>query len=168
MDVNTYLKKQIKSMWYLQDSVVKDLTDEQLMLLPPGTVSPIGVIWLHMVNSEDNFVSTIQEQESLWDSGGWDGRFSVGTVPDMGEDWTKYQDADLTVELLQAYTEAVREKTKACLKVTKGETLDETVKFFSDSDPKASVWVLLIGHTLIHSGEIAAIKGVLGNKGLPF
>ena len=168
MDTKTYLRKQIKSMWYLQDSVLKNLTDEQLAVKPPGTTSPIGVIWLHMANGEDNFVSTIMEQPSLWKSCGWNEHFGLEKAPNIGEDWTEYQDVVLTVELLQAYSYAVRAQTETCLESTTDDNLDETVKFFTDSDPKANVWVLLVGHTLVHSGEIAAIVGVLGGKGLPF
>jgi hypothetical protein len=168
MDAKTYLRKQIKSMWNLQGSVVNGLTDEQLAVIPPGTTSPIGVIWLHMVYGEDNFVSTIMEQPSLWQSGDWKERFGLEKAPNIGEDWTEYQDVALTIEKVQAYSDAVQAQTGACLESTTDETLDETVKFFTDSDPKANVWVLLVSHTLIHSGEIAAIKGVLGEKGLPF
>ena len=168
MDAKTYLRKQIKSMLYLQDSVLKGLTDDQLIALPPGKVSPIGVIWLHAVNAEDNFISIIREQPSLWNSAGWKERFGLESAPNMGEDWAEYQGAALTVELLQAYTEAVREQTTAYLESTTEASLDETVKFFTDSDPKADVWVLMVVHTSIHTGEMAAIKGVLGGKGLPF
>ena len=168
MDAKTYLKKQIKSMWSLGDSVLYGLSDDVLMEVQPGTAAPIGVIWLHMANGEDNFISIIEAGKPLWESDGWKERFGLEKAPNIGEDWTGYQSAALTVELLQAYTEVVRERTKACLETTDDGSLDEMVKFFSEADPKASVWALLVSHTLIHAGEIAAIKGVLGGKGLPF
>jgi hypothetical protein len=46
--------------------------------------------------------------------------------------------------------------------------LDEKVKFFTDNDIKADVWKLLFTHSLSHAGEISAIKGTFGEKGLPF
>lgn len=168
MDTKEYLQKQIESMKSLQDAAVKDLTDEQLMFNPEGTVSPIGVIWLHMVYSEDSFIAILMQKPTLWEAGGWKERFELEKAPDFGEDWTVFQESKITVDLLEAYTQAVREETSACLEATSSESLDERVKFFSESDPKADVWVLLSQHTLLHSGEIAAIKGLQGVKGLPF
>jgi uncharacterized damage-inducible protein DinB len=168
MDVLTYLQKQIKSMRSLQTSVLESLTEEMLAVKPPGTVSPIGVIWLHMMSGEEGFLSVITGEPTLWESAGWKEKFGLEKAPNVGENWTEYQGANLTLELLCAYTEAVSKRTTATLDTITNESLDEKVKFFTDSDPKGSVWVLLIGHTLIHAGEIAAIKGVLGGQGLPF
>ena len=168
MDTKQYLQNQIESMKGLQDAAVNNLTDEQLMYLPEGTVSPIGVIWLHMVYSEDCFIAILMQKPTLWEAGGWKERFELENAPDFGENWSAFQESKITVDLLEAYTQAVREETSACLEATSSESLDEKVKFFSESDPKADVWVLLSQHALLHSGEIAALKGLQGVKGLPF
>ena len=168
MDAKKYLEDQIQSMWHLQDAALSDLTDAQLTFQPEGTVSPIGVIWLHMIFSEDSFIAILMKQPTLWESGSWKEKFNLDGAPDFGEDWTAYRDVPFTVDLLQSYTQAVRERTKACLEATDASTLDETLKFFSDSDPKAAVWILLSQHSLLHSGEISALKGIQGVKGLPF
>jgi uncharacterized damage-inducible protein DinB len=168
MDSITYLRKQIKSMRNLQASVLESLADEVLRVKPGGTASPIGVIWLHMLTGEEGFLNTITGEPGLWESAGWKEKFNLEKAPNIGEDWTEYQEANLTLELLKAYTAAVSERTSTILDSLIPEALDETVKFFTESDPKGNVWVLLIGHTLIHSGEIAALKGILGDQGLPF
>jgi uncharacterized damage-inducible protein DinB len=168
MDAKTYLQKQIESMWHLQDAALTDLKDEQLGWVPPGTVSPIGVIWLHMLHGEDLFITTLMGGQLLWESDGWKERFGLEKVPEFGADWSVFQDQKLTVEMLRAYMAAVRKQTQACLDITSEETLDETVKFFSDHDPKADIWILLSHHILMHSGEIAALKGAQGVQGLPF
>jgi uncharacterized damage-inducible protein DinB len=72
------------------------------------------------------------------------------------------------MEQLRAYEEAVHAFTQTTLDVMDEHSLDETVKMFTDQDPKADVWALMITHTLIHSGEIAAAKGMFGGQGLPF
>jgi hypothetical protein len=168
MDAKEYLKTQVESMWYLQDSTCKDVGDDILMSTPPGTISPIGLIWLHLVNAQDNFVAIITGKASLWETGDWHEQFGIEKAPDMGEDWDQYKAARLTVELLNKYNAAVRQHTKTVLDITSADSLDESVKFFSDSDPKANVWALMVGHTMLHCGEIAALKGTLGRKGLPF
>jgi len=163
-----YLKHQVKSMRSLPTSVIEDIADEMLAQKPSGTASSIGVIWLHMIAGEDNFLSVISGEETLWESEGWNDRFGLEKVPNIGEDWSEYEDAEISCELLNGYTTAISGRTQLYLDSLEDGSLDETVKFFTDEDPKARVWALLIGHTLIHAGEIAAIKGVLGGKGLPF
>ena len=168
MDTLEYLKEQIGSMRSLQESVLKEISDEAYNHGPLGTISSIGVIWLHMVAGEDGFLSIITGDETLWESKGWKDRFGLEKTPNFGEDWKKYEEVVLPIELLREYTTAVKERCQQILERVTLESLDETVKFFTDSDPKSSVWILLVGHTLLHAGEISAIKGVLGDKGLPF
>ena len=163
-----YLKHQVMWMRSLQTSVIEDIEDEMLTKKPMGTTSSIGVIWLHMISGEDNFLSIISGEDSLWESEGWKNRFGLDKAPNMGEDWSKYEDAEITNELLKGYTTEISGRTQSYLDALEDGSLDETVNFFTDEDPKAKVWGLLIGHTLIHAGEIAAIKGTLGEKGLPF
>ena len=91
MDAVNYLEVQLKNMWSLGDSVTQDLKDGDLRQVPPGTVSPIGVIWLHMVNGEDNFLTIIEGVDPLWVSAGWNERFGLESAPNIGEDWFQYQ-----------------------------------------------------------------------------
>jgi uncharacterized damage-inducible protein DinB len=114
------------------------------------------------------FTAIIAGVQSLWKTEGWDEEFSVEKAPGFVMDWSTYQDKKWSIELLQDYTLAVKAFVQQAVDFMDNETLDGRVKFFTDSDPKSDVWVLLIGHTLHHCGEIAAINGVFGGKGLPF
>ena len=167
MDVKTYLTKQLESMWNLQKSSLESVTDAVLMQKPAGTLSPIGVIWLHMLNSQDNFTAMLSGKTTLWRQG-WAETFGLEKAPNIGEDWTPYYGTPLSVAQLRAYEEAVHAFTQSTLDALDEQALDETIKMFTDHDPKADVWVLMIGHTLLHSGEIAAAKGSFGKRGLPF
>ncbi len=89
MDSINYLKKQLESMWSLQKSAVDSVTDEILMRLPTGTASPIGVIWLHLINAQDNFTGMLSPKTPLWQRG-WAEKFDLTQAPDIGEDWTPY------------------------------------------------------------------------------
>ena len=168
MDAKKYLQSQLEGMWHLQNATLESVTDDIVMKVPDGTVSPIGVIWLHLVATQDKFVATLSGREPLWKSEGWDQKFGVEKAPGFGMDWTAYQQMGFSVSLLQEYSDAVQAFVQQALDVTGNDTLDEKIKMFTESDPKADVWVLLIGHTLHHCGEIAALKGVFGGKGLPF
>ena len=168
MNAIQYLQSQLEGMWHLQNATLESVTDDIVMKVPQGTVSPIGVIWLHLVATQDKFAATLSGMEPLWQSEGWDRKFSVEKAPGFGMDWSTYQGMDWSMELLQGYTLAVKAFVQRAIDSMDNETLDERVKFFTDSDPKSDVWILLIGHTLHHCGEIAAINGVFGGKGLPF
>ena len=168
MKATTYLRTQIDSKRYLLNSVLKSITDEQLSWSPPGTLSTIGVIWLHMMAAEDSFISILSKQDKLWDTEGWKETFGLENYPNIGEDWSAFEQDKLTVENLRAYTKAVQEHMDAHLASINDDVLDEKIKFFTDSDPKASLWALLVSHPLEHIGEIAAIKGMQGEQGMPF
>jgi hypothetical protein len=168
MNATAYLKTQIDSMRYLLDSALKSLTDEQITWTPPGTLSSIGVIWLHTIAAEDAFISILAGQPKLWDTKGWAETFGLEKPPNIGEDWDVYEQGNLTVENLVAYTQDVQKQTDNHLAAITDDVLDEEIKFFTESDPKASVWALLVSHALEHAGEIAAIKGMQEVKGLPF
>ena len=168
MNATKYLKTQIDSMRHLLDSALKSLNDDQVSWTPPGTLSSIGVIWLHTIAAEDAFISILADQPKLWDTKGWAESFGLEKPPNIGEDWHAYEQGKLTVENLQAYTEAVQKQTDDHLAAITDDVLDEKIKFFTESDPKASVWALLVSHALEHAGEIAAIKGMQEEKGLPF
>ena len=168
MDAKKYLQSQLESMWHLQKATLDSVTDDIVMRVPEGTVSPIGVIWLHLVGTQDKFVATLSVKEPLWQTEGWDQRFGVEKIPGFGLDWTTYQQLNMPISLLQEYSQAVQAFVQQAVGSIDNDTLDEKVKMFTENDPKADVWVLLIGHTLHHCGEIAALNGVFGGKGLPF
>ena len=168
MNAKKYLESQLEGMWRLQNASLQDITNETVMRIPPGTVSPIGVIWLHFVYSQDYFLSVITDTQPLWRSESWHIKFGVEQAPAFGQDWSKYQQLEISVSLLQEYSQAVQGFVQQVLDSTDEDTLDESVKFFSESDPKSAVWVLLVDHTMHHCGEISALKGIFGGNGLPY
>lgn len=168
MNAKKYLVSQLEGMWRLQNASLQDITNETLMRMPPGTISPIGVIWLHFVYSQDHFIAVITGTETLWQSAGWNKKFGVEQAPAFGQDWSEYQQLEISVSLLQKYSQAVQGFVQQALESTDDDTLDESVEFFTESDPKSAVWVLLVDHTMHHCGEISALKGIFGGKGLPY
>jgi hypothetical protein len=168
MDAKTYIHKQIASMHSMVDDVLGGMTDAHLTWTPPGTANLIGLTVLHMLSGEDYFISLISGRTQLWKSQGWNEKFNIATPPDYGEDWSVYLGATLSVDKLLAYRDAVRSETLAYLDRLTADELDRTVKLFTDKDPVADVLVLIVSHMLGHTGEIAALKGVQGIKGLPY
>lgn len=168
MDVKTYIMRQISGMQELVDDAFQGLTDEQLAWIPPGTANPIGLTALHLLSSMDFFLSLLSGKPRLWETQGWGAKFNLTEPPGYGDDWTAFRHATLTVEGLLAYRVVVYAELDFYLDALTPEELDRTVKLFTDHDPVAAVLALLIGHALTHAGEIAALKGVYGVKGLPY
>ena len=168
MDVKTYLLKQITGTYDSLDSALEGLTAEQLPWNPPGTANPIGLTIVHALSSEDMFISALCGKTQVWQAQAWAEKFNLTEPPGYGQDWTVYRNAKLSLESLLAYRDAVRVETRVYLEGLMPEELDRSVKIFGGSQPAADVLVLLIEHLLTHAGEIAALKGVYGVKGLPY
>jgi hypothetical protein len=168
MNAKTYLLKQIAGTYGLLDSALEGLTAEQLPWIPPGTANPIGLTIVHALSSEDMFISILCGKAQVWQTQSWGKKFNLSEPPGYGQDWTVYRNAKLTVESLLAYREAVRLETKVYLDALTAKELDRSVKIFGGSQLAADVLVLCCDHLLEHAGEIAALKGVYGAKGLPF
>jgi len=168
MDVKTYLGRQVAWTHRLVDDALAGLTDEQLTWIPPGQANPIGLTALHLLASEDHYISLLTGKPVLWQFQGWSTTFNLAEPPGFGQDWTLFRHATLRVESLLAYQVVVRVEVEFFLDALTPETLDRKVKFFTDNDPVAEVLALLVGHSVFHAGEIAALKGVYGVKGLAY
>jgi len=168
MNAKTYLKKQISGMYDLLDSAMEGLTAEQLLWIPPGTANPIGLTIVHALSSEDMFISVLCSKAQIWQIQGWAEKYNLSEPPGYGQDWKVYRTAKLTVASLLAYRDAVRLETKAYVEALTAKELDRKVKIFGGSQLAADVLELMCAHILFHAGEVAALKGVYGVKGLPF
>jgi len=168
MDAKTYLTHQIASLRNLVDAALTGLTNEQLTWIPPGTANPIGLTALHMLASEDKFIALLRGKERLWQTQNWSGTFNLAEPSDFGGDWTVLRHATLTAESILGYQVVVRVETDFYLDALTPEALESPIKFPTDHDRVVDVLALLISHTLIHAGEIAALKGVYGVKGLSY
>lgn len=58
MDIKTYIQHQMANVRGYLEAVIQDTTDEQANWPPPGSLSPISAIYLHMVAGEDYFIQT--------------------------------------------------------------------------------------------------------------
>jgi uncharacterized damage-inducible protein DinB len=169
MNVVEYIQRQFDALRRQTNATVADLTDEQLNWAPPGMANKIGVTLLHAVAGEDMMVQTwLQGKLTLWELQDWGDRIGLKTPPGGPGNWDEANSVHLKLASLMAYQEAVCEKTSAYLSALTPEELDRTVKLFNGDHPAADVLVLAENHILGHLGEIAALKGVQGVKGLPF
>ena len=76
--------------------------------------------------------------------------------------------AAISSKLSRPVYPAVRAETDAYLAGLTPEELDRKVTTFMGELPVGAVLALFIGHQAHHLGEVSALKGAQGVKGLPF
>ncbi len=169
MDVKTYIQQQMANVRRQIDAVVKDTTDEQFNWPPPGTINPISAILIHMLAGEDYFIQTILQGKSrCWEVQEWGRKIGIQTPPEPGRSWDEFKTVKILVVPVLAYEEMIRGATDNYLADLTAEELDRQVNFAGSVLPVAEVLMTLVVHIASHAGEIAAVKGMQGIKGLPF
>ena len=169
MDITTYIQQQLAGARRQVDVVMQDLTDEQFNWLPPGTLSPISATFIHIVAGEDYQIQVVaQGRPRLWEAQAWGEKVGVPNPPNPNGGWDVYKTVQLAVAPVLAYQQAVRAATDAYLAGLTMEELGREVNYARRAMPVANLLMMLVVHSASHAGEIAAIKGMQGVKGLPF
>ena len=151
-------------------AIMKDCGDALNKQLPNATITSIGSIYAHMVFAEDAIVNgMLQGKPIMYQSDGWEAKTGSpypGNPPSMGE-WAKTFKMDYAK--FQEYANAVFANTDSYLAGLADADLDKKVQTPAGEQTVAwAVTTLLATHAPQHVGEIAALKGVQGMKGLPF
>jgi hypothetical protein len=167
VDATEVLREQFTSVRRFVDGILDGLTDEHLNCRPPGTANPIGVSWLHLLTVEDGFIQgTIQGTPRLWESQEWTAK--TGIYPRASDEtWDRVKQTRFAVAPLRAYGEAVREATDAYLSSVTADQLARVVTVNNTEMSVARLLTMMVCHSAGHAGDIAAIKGIQGLKGLP-
>ncbi len=139
--------------------------------LPNATIGSIASIYAHLVLAEDVFVhSRFQDGKPLYQSGGWEERTGVrfpGIPPAITPEWAS--DVKMNLPEFQEYAEAVFAATDAYVANLPDSELERKIPGATGEYTLGwGISILLCQHAAQHSGEIAALKGVQGLKGLPF
>ena len=165
METIEFIRQLLAAVRRQTDEAMKDMTVGQFNWTPPGTANPISAIFVHFLNSEDAFVQTqMQGKPKLWDAGGWAEKTGVKVPPGYSGGWEEVKNMTLALEPLLAYQQTVRAATDGYLdKLPPGE-LDRVVKTARGERSVATLFILVVNHALIHSGEIGALKGIQAGK----
>lgn len=167
MNAVEYLAKQMAAMRRYMGMVVQDLSQEQFNWQPPGSANRIGAICLHLIASEDSYIhSVIQGKPRLWDTEDWGAKMDINPPPGRGN-WEGIKGKTVPLELVLAYQRVVLAATDAYLAALTDEELVRRVNFIGGEQPVADILATMVVHTSFHVGEISALKGVQGLKGLP-
>jgi uncharacterized damage-inducible protein DinB len=168
MEILDYIRREFASMRGLSGSTMTGMTDELLNAPATGVANTIGATLIHLISSEEFFTQKLlQGKPMLWDDAGWNKKVGLD-IPSNGDVWTEVSKVKLSLTSLLQYQEAVCAETEAYLNSLKPEDLDRKVDMFGQPHPVADVLALVINHETAHLGEIAALKGIHGTKGLPY
>jgi uncharacterized damage-inducible protein DinB len=128
--------------------VLLDTTDEQFNWVPPGTVSPISAIFVHMLTVEDAYIQeAILGKPRLWDTNGWEEKIGA-RAPWRGENWDDLKGKFMTLEDAAQFQLAVRAATDAYLETLTPEELDRRVEFLERERRIADVLAMLVVHNI--------------------
>jgi uncharacterized damage-inducible protein DinB len=168
MEILDYMHRQMTSMRSTVDMTMKDVTVEQFNWAPPGTMNTISATFIHFTSVEDHFVQGIlQGKPRVWDAGGWSEKTGVKKTPSIGENWDEFKHLHLGPAVFLEYQKAVWAATDAYMADLAPEDLDRKVKLGPRELTLAELLMMAANQSLSHTGEIAALKGLQGAKGLP-
>lgn len=160
-------------MWHnVTDGMVAECSNEVLNSGVEGaTVTSIASIYAHMVWSEDMITNgMLQGKPLIYQSAGWEAKTGVtfpGQSPEMNPDWANALKMDFPK--FQEYAKEVYAATDAFLNNVSEADLERKVQTpLGEQTLGWGIAMLLGTHFPQHAGEIAALKGVHGMRGLPF
>jgi hypothetical protein len=135
--------------------------DQAVWKLPGSAANTIGVTFLHAYLSEDEAVQRLRAAPSLFESGGW--RERLGYDP---AGWTTGDRPDLAQ--FKTYAQAVTAASQGYLSGLRMEDLDREIETPRGKRPLVQrLSVYLVYHKFQHMGDIAALMGCQGVRGLP-
>ncbi len=172
MSTQSAVRQQLAFWHGVLDQTVGDCAPEALnKQLPGATITSIASIYAHIAWSEDAIVhGMLQGRPPLYQADGWESKTGVafpGETPEIKQEWAGSLRMDLPK--FQEYSKVVYGATDAYLDSLSEGDLGRKVQ--TPIGEQSVDWVLatiLATHLPQHTGEIAALKGIQGLKGLPF
>jgi hypothetical protein len=169
MNVPEAVREQLRFWHGTLDQMLAECTDDVLERTQ-GTNNTIAVTWVHAVFAEDGIVQgMLQGKPPLLVSEGWDKKTGVplANPPRVSPEWIAQIKLDR--HAFTEYSKAVYAATDAYLGALSPDDLGKKMQSpFGEQTLGFLVAVLLGTHFPGHAGEIAAMKGMHGLKGLPF
>lgn len=151
------------------NAVVNDLDGEMgLYRLPGGMVPSAAAIIAHAVFGEDMMVGEASESPRVLESQGFSIRTGIlEPSPAMTPEWLGM---DFDLAGLKGYAEAVFARTSEFLQSATAAQLDRRIATPIGREMSAAEYLGGFGvvHIAEHAGEVSALKGAQGLKGLPF
>ena len=169
MDARDLLRAQFAWVHQLLEGTMSDCSQETADHRGEGwAISPISAVYAHIAMTQDGIVhGLVQGRPTLLESEGWDAK--LGLEAAGPRDASSWADKRFDLATVRDYVAAVQAATDAFLADAEDEVLQRSMETPMGEqraiDMLANVGVV---HVASHWGEIAALRGVQGEKGLPF
>jgi len=171
VDAVTILRNEMKQAHDIIEQAVAGMSNEQLHHQAEGsTIKSVATIYAHTILAEDYFMNgRILDRAPLFDRDGVESKVGIGMLPMGGdpEPWLA-SIANVDFAALREYAAQVYAESDEMLGDLSATDLDRTVKFVDDMPLGQFLSNVVVWHAVHHGGEICALKGVQGGKGLPF
>ncbi len=166
MKTNDFILNMLDRIQNAQMTAVDGLSHEELTWHPGADANSIGFILWHQTRVEDILVQgMIQRKPQVWTSDKWPEKLNLSDkLQDTGYGYTAEQVAAFPVPKLHdllGYAKATRALTIEYLKSVTADELGKVIKtpVFGDL-PIAQVFIILLGDTIQHTGQIAYLRGL--------
>lgn len=171
MNAIRILRDELKQGHDILEQAVTGLSVDHLYHRGDGsTIQSIATVYAHTVMSEDYLMNDrINERAPVFQRENWAEKVGIG-MPSFGGDYEGWVASIPNVDIgtLRAYAEAVYAESDATMADLTESDLDRTVTFVDEMPLGSFLGTIIAWHAVHHAGEICALKGVLGGKGLPF
>ncbi|MEX2158264.1 MAG: DinB family protein [Dehalococcoidia bacterium] len=153
-------------------AVMGDCTEEVAhKTLPGASVDSIAAIYAHALFSQDAITNgMLAGKPPIYITEGWQAKTGVAfpaESPSLAGDWK--QGLAMKLQEFHEYGKAVQQSVDSYLAGLSDEDMQRKVSGpFGEQTVEWVVVNILGTHLPAHAGEIAALKGVQGLKGLPF
>ena len=169
MEAKELLRNQFKTLHQFMDMTIADCTPEVLEKTEDEwTINKIGTLYAHVYLGEDMFIQQMGKGEaSILQTGDWSEKLGIENAAPRQDEHLAEVGVDL--ENFRAYAKAVATATDDFLANATDEQLNKEIDGPTGKQPFINFLSNIgVTHVAGHWGEIAALKGVQGLKGLPF
>ena len=167
------LRQQLAGYHAILEQTMDDIPADALdRTLPGATIGNIASVYAHTVFSEDQILhGMLQGRAPLYRTGNWATRtgLDMPATDLLTEDWSRAA-KKLNLVAFREYAKAVYAASDAFVAGLSDADLDRKLDtgFIGEQTVAFIVSNVLGWHAAEHNGEIAALKGAFGLKGLPF
>jgi hypothetical protein len=168
MDIRDLLRQQFAGAHSLLETVVADVDKKALTYsVPNSTISNIGTIYVHVVVGEDFLINGLAMGRPPVFNAEWSAKTGI---PQFERPNVERLDiSNINLDAFREYANAVFASTDAGIANLTDEQAQKPVQF--PGPPTNTLQFIAnigLSHMSGHCGELSALKGIQGLKGLPF
>lgn len=164
MDAVTYAKKALEQSFGLFNMIADGMTDQQYNMKPEGTANSIAKSHVHAMTAVDFFINGTLKGGQM----GWPAFARANGLPGNPTEIWGHTGA-IPLAAMKEYSANVQKSVLEYIGSLSDADLDRELDTpFFGKQTAAFLIQLADMHTVGHGGDMSAVKGLQGLKGLPF